>query len=163
MLDVLDSADAVIYSIGSLYTSIIPSLILQGVGAAIAKPDGPRFKILILNGTLDRETGGFTASDFLDAIVRACLESQKHPPSLSVRVDRDEWRNYITHLIYMEGPGVPLTDRDLLNRYGVESIRLYGRKAPTMKYDQAALVQALTSILGRREKGEKNRRNSIYG
>ncbi|KAL9616557.1 MAG: hypothetical protein Q9204_008565, partial [Flavoplaca sp. TL-2023a] len=62
----IQASDAVIYSIGSLYTSLAPSLILQGVGTAIA--NGPRFKILILNGSLDRETGGFEALDFVKAV-----------------------------------------------------------------------------------------------
>lgn len=49
------SADAVVYAMGSLYTSIGPNLILQGVGEAVAASGAA--KILILNGTHDRETG----------------------------------------------------------------------------------------------------------
>lgn len=79
VLEALRSSQAIIYSIGSLYTSIIPSLILRGVGKAIST--GPaRYKILILNGSLDRETGPstqpFTAADFVEAIVRAGEESR---------------------------------------------------------------------------------------
>ena len=162
VLEVLKSADAVIYSIGSLYTSIAPSLILQGVGAAISKADGPRFKILILNGSLDRETGGFSANDFLDAITRACMESQGYNIEPTVTINRDDWHKYVTHLIYLEGEGVPPTDKHLLGAYGVEAIRIYGRKDGIVRYDKNALVQALTSILGKREKGERSRRNSLY-
>lgn len=49
------SADAVVYAMGSLYTSIGPNLILRGVGEAVAASGAA--KILILNGTHDRETG----------------------------------------------------------------------------------------------------------
>ncbi|KAL4887391.1 hypothetical protein BJY04DRAFT_212428 [Aspergillus karnatakaensis] len=79
VLESLRDAQAIIYSIGSLYTSLIPSLILQGVGQAIVSSPA-RLKILILNGSLDRETGppdqAFTAVDFVEAITRAGEESR---------------------------------------------------------------------------------------
>ena len=56
VLEALSKSSTVIYSIGSLFTSIIPSIILRGVGQAIASP-GIRNKILILNSSIDRETG----------------------------------------------------------------------------------------------------------
>ena len=162
-LEAIDAADAIIYSIGSLYTSIIPSLILQGVGAAIAQPAGPRFKILILNGTLDRETGGYTASEFLDGICRACLESQGHVFSAGREVLRKDWRLFVTHLIHLEGEGVPTVDRNEMVQHGIECVRLYGRKGEdgVAKYDGKALSQALSAILGKREKTEKSRRNTL--
>ncbi|KAI9887246.1 MAG: hypothetical protein M1823_000917 [Watsoniomyces obsoletus] len=87
IMDALRGAECVIYSIGSLYTSIIPCLILRGIGEAICNNPSIRYKILILNGSLDRETGpgeGFTATDFVMAITKACLESRgvfgKTPP-----------------------------------------------------------------------------------
>lgn len=89
VLAAIRGATAVVYSIGSLYTSIMPSLILRGVGDAIAgvpsgphqqqqhqqeQGQGPRYKILILNSANDRETGPraspFTAADFVRAIAR---------------------------------------------------------------------------------------------
>lgn len=163
VLDALSEADAVIYSIGSLYTSIIPSLILDGVGETIAKADGPRFKILILNGSLDRETGGYTACEFLDAIVRACQKDRSDQPGSMRPVDRQLWRRYVTHLIYLDGQGAPEVNRKVLTDNGVECIRLYGRFDGVLKYDHAALVQTLTSMLGKRERSEKSRRNSLLG
>jgi 2-phospho-L-lactate transferase/gluconeogenesis factor (CofD/UPF0052 family) len=79
VLEAINDSQAIIYSIGSLYTSIIPSLILRGVGKAIAMSPA-RHKILILNGSLDRETGPsskpFTAVHFVEAIVKAGEESR---------------------------------------------------------------------------------------
>jgi 2-phospho-L-lactate transferase/gluconeogenesis factor (CofD/UPF0052 family) len=49
VLGALREASAVVFSIGSLYTSVIPSLILRDVGDAVGDPS-IRFKILILNG-----------------------------------------------------------------------------------------------------------------
>ena len=54
VLAALGAAEAVVYGMGSLYTSIAPSLILEGVGEAVAAVKGP--KVLLLNGSLDRET-----------------------------------------------------------------------------------------------------------
>ena len=47
-------ADAIVYGMGSLYTSIAPSLILRGVGEAVAARACA--KVLLLNGCHDRET-----------------------------------------------------------------------------------------------------------
>jgi 2-phospho-L-lactate transferase/gluconeogenesis factor (CofD/UPF0052 family) len=163
VLEAVSAAEAVIYSIGSLYTSIIPSLILQGVGEAIARSGGARFKILILNGSLDRETGGFSALDFVAAITRAGEESRGHTFQSSKSVDESLWSMYVTHLIHLEGEGVPKVDKKELAKWGVECVRLYGRKSPDgeARYDGQALVQALSAILGKRERGERSRRNTL--
>lgn len=80
VLESIRESQAVIYSIGSLYTSLIPNLILRGVGDAI-RTSQARWKILILNGSLDRETIGtngvpFTALDFVNAVTKALDESR---------------------------------------------------------------------------------------
>ncbi|KAL2036370.1 hypothetical protein N7G274_010912 [Stereocaulon virgatum] len=163
VLEAVSTAEAVMYSIGSLYTSIIPSIILQGVGEAIARSGGARFKILILNGSLDRETGGFSALDFVAAIARAGEESRGRTFQSSKSVDGRLWSMYVTHLIHLEGEGVPKVDKKELARWGVECVRLYGRKSPEgeARYDGQALVQALSAILGKRERGERSRRNTL--
>ncbi|PKX97559.1 gluconeogenesis factor YvcK family protein [Aspergillus novofumigatus IBT 16806] len=147
-------------AIGSLYTSLVPSLILRGVGQAIATSPA-RHKILILNGSLDRETGPpsqlFTAVDFVEAIARAGEESRGRPAHLP----SPPYSSYVTHLLHLDGPGTPQVDRERLAEMGVETLRLYGRKitapgpdgeevALGMKYDPTALVQALEVVLGRK-------------
>lgn len=162
-LEAVDAAEAVIYSIGSLYTSIIPSLILQGMGASISQAGGPRFKILILNGSLDRETGGFSAVDFIAAIARAGEESRGEYLADGGGVEQSLWSKYVTHLIHLDGDGVPRVDREELGKWGVECVRLYGRRSVdgVTRYDGKALTQALGAILGRRERGERSRRNTL--
>lgn len=61
------------YSIGSLYTSLMPCLALRGVGECIAKSTNLKSKILLLNNVPDRETPGYTATDFVTAIHQAAL------------------------------------------------------------------------------------------
>jgi hypothetical protein len=72
----LSERATLVYSIGSLYTSIVPCLILRGVGNAIAHSPTLRHKVLILNGTPDRETEEYTAMDFITSITSALNESQ---------------------------------------------------------------------------------------
>ena len=80
-IQAINQAQAIIYSIGSLYTSIVPNLVLRGIGEAMHKSPA-QFKILLLNGCLDREVGAdpsgvqFTAADFIDAIVKAGEQSR---------------------------------------------------------------------------------------
>ena len=166
VVSVLRAAEAVIYSIGSLYTSIVPCLILRGVGEAITTSPGLRYKILILNGSLDRETGPIaspmSAADFVAAIARAGEESRGRmgPP------DRNVWGRYVSHIIYLDGEGVPKVDRRELAMLGVECVRCWGRKAEdgSMRFDGKGLVGALEAILGRGERiGEKSRRNTLEG
>ena len=54
---------------GSLYTSIIPNVGLKGMAQCIASSTSK--KLLMLNGSLDRETGTMTASEIVRAVVDA--------------------------------------------------------------------------------------------
>jgi len=160
----IQDSSCVIYSIGSLYTSIIPCLILEGVGEAIVSPN-VRFKILILNGSIDRETGPsnapFSAKDFIAAIAGVCSSSRR----LGNDVKEEQWKTYVTHVIYLEGVGTPKVDREHLKRLGIEAVRIYGRKNQNgkgMVYDGVALTQTLEAILGRRDQRvDKSRRNTL--
>ncbi|KAI1098055.1 UPF0052-domain-containing protein [Jackrogersella minutella] len=161
VLQAIGRAGAVIYSIGSLYTSIVPSLVLRGVGAALAG-SGVRYKVLILNSTVDRETGPseapLAAADFVRAIARAAAESQG-----DFAVDergKGEVRRYVTHLIYLEDEGAPRVNRDELAALGVDCIRAYGRKVEgMMRYDEAGLERALEAVIGKTEM-LRSRRNT---
>jgi 2-phospho-L-lactate transferase/gluconeogenesis factor (CofD/UPF0052 family) len=165
VVDAIRGSSTVIYSIGSLFTSLIPNLVLKDVGEAIASPL-IRSKILILNGTIDRETGPardpFTAMDFVASIVNACAESRGLP-----RPSEDEFGKYVTHVIYLEGPLSPKVDRQQFGRIGIDAIRLYGPKDESGKggrYDPKALLQALESIVGRAgARTERSRRNTLVG
>lgn len=164
-VETLRAAEAVVYSIGSLYTSIVPSLILRGVGDALVKAHGIRYKILILNGSLDRETGASATGDspmgaveFVEAIVRAGEESR------GAGGDGSSAGHYVTHVIHLEGEGTPKVDRGRLAGMGIECVRMYGRKGEDgkMRYDGNALGQALEAILG--SKGvrfDRSRRNTL--
>ncbi|KAF2165217.1 hypothetical protein M409DRAFT_24599 [Zasmidium cellare ATCC 36951] len=162
VIEALRNSSCIVYSIGSLFTSIIPSLVLRGVGEAVASTAIPT-KVLILNGTLDRETGPssnpYTALDFVAAIAKACSDSRGLPSP-----DPDEYWRYVTHIIYLDGPTSPKVDKDAFNKIGIESLRVYGRKDGNGKggrYDAKALTQALEAVIGRKDARGISRRNTL--
>lgn len=63
----IESADIIVLGPGSLYTSIIPNLLTEGISDAIRGSDA--IKVYVLNvATEDGETDNFTASDHVRAI-----------------------------------------------------------------------------------------------
>ncbi|KAK2598076.1 hypothetical protein QQS21_005787 [Conoideocrella luteorostrata] len=165
VLDAIQNANTVIYSIGSLFTSLVPNLVLKGVGEAIANP-AIRNKILILNGTIDRETGPsdnvFSALDFVAAIACACANSRGwHKP------DEEEYSLYVTHIIHLEGPASPKVDKAKFAELGIDTVRLYGPKdeyGRGGRYDATALGQTLETIVGRKDiRADRSRRNTLVG
>lgn len=165
VLEAIRSAHTIIYSIGSLFTSLVPNLVLKGVGEAIASPH-VRNKILVLNGTTDRETGPsgdpFSGHDFVATVANACADSRGLP-----RPAADEYSQYVTHVIYIEGPMSPAVDKRLFAQLGIDTTRLYGPKDGQGKggrYDAKALAQTLESIIGRKDvRSDKSRRNTLVG
>jgi 2-phospho-L-lactate transferase/gluconeogenesis factor (CofD/UPF0052 family) len=137
----------VIYSIGSLYTSIIPSIILQDVGQAIANSE-IRHRVLILNSKNDRETGPtpMSAREFIEAIARAAGDATGRDGD-GVVLSR-----YVSHLIYLEGEGVPSVDVGVLEAEGIRCVRVAGRwvgegRGRGLRYDEGELGRALEGIV----------------
>ena len=67
-LEALGEADLILLGPGSLYTSIIPNLLVEGVARAIARSDAPKLYICNIM-TQDGETEGYTAADHLEALL----------------------------------------------------------------------------------------------
>uniref|UniRef100_A0A0C3UGE4 Uncharacterized protein n=1 Tax=Guillardia theta (strain CCMP2712) TaxID=905079 RepID=A0A0C3UGE4_GUITC len=66
ILPVLETAELILYGPGSLFTSVMPSLILPGMGEAVASSKAQ--KLLLLNGNSDRESGNMTALEYLSPV-----------------------------------------------------------------------------------------------
>lgn len=119
-------------------------MILRDVGPAIADPK-IKFKVLILNGCLDRETPGYTAKDFIEAIVHGCTgngkEEHDHEHEHSEKVKEQDWKKYITHVVYLEGPGTPVVDKAELKRLGIEAVRVYGRRSESGREGQGVILK----------------------
>ncbi|KAJ8906805.1 hypothetical protein NDN08_003291 [Rhodosorus marinus] len=117
VVDSLVSSDSIIYSMGSLFTSIAPTLALRGVGDIISEKAVS--KILILNATLDRETrwsyGEMKASDVVLAISEVLTEAmvcQKRAYSP---------QDFVTTMIVPEGGEIEV-DFDRLAQLGITDI-----------------------------------------
>ena len=68
-LRAIESADYIILGPGSLYTSIIPNLLVDGVVPAIVKAKA--LKVYVLNiMTQEGETEGYSAADHVDALLK---------------------------------------------------------------------------------------------
>jgi len=146
----LARCNAIIYGMGSLYTSICPSLILEGVGEVIAGRDVP--KVLLLNGRHDRETsrrqghdGPMRASDVAMAIVDAL--NRRHARDgrcLENGADR-----YLTTVLVPAGGGIPV-DRECLRELGVESVQVVasveGAQGQVL-FDPEVLVECLGDVV----------------
>lgn len=78
---------------------------------------------------MDRETPGYTARDFIEAIVRGSCGNGKEDEEYQDELKESEWKKYITHVVYLEGPGTPAVDKVELKRLGIEAVRVYGRRA----------------------------------
>lgn len=116
-LKALEEADLIIFGIGSLYTSIIPNLLLKGIKESLKKSKAK--KIYICNAMQQPgETEGYTVSDHIKAInenigegvidsvivdprdiPKDILERYKSMNSDKVELDREKIREYNVELI----------------------------------------------------------------
>ena len=124
-LDAIRRAEVILLGPGSLYTSVIPNLLVDGISEAIA--DSPALKIYVCNiMTQDGETEGMTAQDHLaallehgfprmvdlclcnsDPISRELLERYSAEDAEPMRVDRREIELLGAEVVYR-----PLMDMD---------------------------------------------------
>ncbi|CCO27855.1 putative protein YNL011C [Rhizoctonia solani AG-1 IB] len=109
----LGKRKTLVYSCGSLWTSIIPCLALRGVASAIAKSASIQAKVLLLNGQNDRETEGYTAEDYVNAIARVLNRHDRlsHKALKGTQTPDFLIRDYpvsafVTHVIYLRGSSI---------------------------------------------------------
>ncbi|EGV60692.1 UPF0052-domain-containing protein [Yamadazyma tenuis ATCC 10573] len=139
----LSNADVVIYSIGSLMTSIVPVVVLKGVGKAIASEltnGGTKKRILLLNGCSDRETHGMEASDY----IRVIVESASYSFRKQGGTDGD-WRRFVSYLFYMSDSKIRV-DKDLIASRGVECVEVRRESADSDCFDLTDLEAKLRMV-----------------
>lgn len=146
VLNDIADCDAVIYGMGSLYTSIIPNVCLRGMSEAIAKSECK--KVIMLNGSLDRETGRMKASEIVQALVDAVnMRYTAHETSYAVR-------DIVTDVMYPQNGGI-VVDVDVLASMGVQAHECESVPAPSSAaspaahYDSVAFVTRLARFLRR--------------
>ena len=141
--DAIAAADPILLGPGSLYTSIIPNLLVDGVAEAIAASDAQ--KIYVCNiMTQDGETEGYTAADHLEAlqrhgregIVDLCLANNAPiPHELAARYSEEDAELLRVARERIAALGIALADYPLLSAQGG-----YAR------HDPALLAQAVMEL-----------------
>jgi 2-phospho-L-lactate transferase/gluconeogenesis factor (CofD/UPF0052 family) len=144
----LREADHIVFSMGSLFTSIVPCVILPGVAEALRANRRGR-KVLILNGWFDRETEGLGAVDMVRSLVRAV---QRYPPRQPSEARADEsFSDFVDTLVAPRDGPIPV-DEEALRRRGVHvvwidsTIRDGPRGQPRALYDEKALARFLARL-----------------
>ena len=142
-LDAIAAADLILLGPGSLYTSIIPNLLVDGVAEAIAASDAQ--KIYVCNiMTQDGETEGYTAADHLEAlqrhgrkgIVDLCLANNAPiPHELAARYSEEDAELLRIDRERIAALGIALAEYQLLSAQGG-----YAR------HDPALLAQAVMEL-----------------
>ncbi|XP_024025640.1 uncharacterized protein YNL011C [Morus notabilis] len=145
VLEQLSNVDCIVYAMGSLFTSICPSLVLIGIGEVISSRFCP--KVFLLNGTDDRETSGFSASCFVTAITDAlnrtygdhhnCLENL---PS-----------QYINTILVPRDGEIPVDVENLAAQGILDVILVNSIHDPKVGviFDPKSLIDALAEVIGR--------------
>ncbi len=146
-IEAIEGADLILLGPGSLYTSIIPNLLVDGVAHAIAQSDAP--KVYVCNiMTQEGETEGYTAADHLEALlahgepglVDLCLaNSTPVHPGLVERYRAEDAAPLVVDRARIAALGLELEERPLASAGGD-----YARHDP----DQ--LAEAILEIYRRR-------------
>ena len=146
-LEAIGEADLILLGPGSLYTSVIPNLLVDGVSQAIARSEAP--KIYVCNiMTQEGETEGYTAADHLEALlahgvpglVDLCLANSApvHPGLVEK---------------YREEDAAPLViDRERIAAMGLEleERALSSTEGNYVRHDPDKLAEAILEIYRRR-------------
>ncbi|KAG8635439.1 uncharacterized protein YNL011C [Manihot esculenta] len=145
VLDQLSNVDCIVYAMGSLFTSICPSLVLRGIGEIISSRSCP--KVLLLNGTHDRETSGFSASCFVTAITDAL--SRKYGDTHNCLENSPN--QYINTLLVPKEGEIPidipcLTSQGIFDVIFVDSFR---DPKVGIIFNPESLINALANVVGR--------------
>ena len=119
-LAAIQEADAVVLGPGSLYTSIIPNLLVKGVAEVLART--PALKIYVCNVmTQPGETSGYSASDHVRAITEhagglldyAIVNTGEVPPRLKARYRQEGAEPVAADIEEIEALGVIPVGEDL--------------------------------------------------
>lgn len=142
-LEAIARADLILIGPGSLYTSIIPNFLVNGITEAVQKAKG--YKVMVMNlMTQDGETEGYTASDHLRELLRhgalgmvdACLANDSPVPE------------HLREEYFREGAGVMEIDREAVEAQGVRlfTAPLLSARSAYARHDPMLLAGAIMDL-----------------
>ncbi len=146
VLQALREADLIVLGPGSLYTSVLPNLLVRGVAGALRRSRA--VKVLVGNlMTQPGETDGYGAVDHLNAVEAAAgprlvdcylANSRRVPAALMRRYAGESARPVASDAAALRRHGVRLLQRDLLRE---------DHAFPTARHHEGKLARALLGIL----------------
>lgn len=129
-LEAIEGAELILLGPGSLYTSVIPNLLVDGVAEAISQSDA--LKIYVCNiMTQDGETEDMTAADHVEALMAHGLENldiclcnnATVAPELLERYREEDARPIVIDRDRLAGLGVEVVERPLTTPVGAQYAR----------------------------------------
>ncbi|CCC71251.1 hypothetical protein NCAS_0G03640 [Naumovozyma castellii] len=114
-------ADMIVYSIGSLMTSLLPIIILGNLAEVIMESQETR-KVLLINNKYDRETFGLDGNHYVKVIVRSMVEAARcYKKSKGMMVNSMKhvsWNHFITDIVYLKEGEIKI-DEDRMLAHGI--------------------------------------------
>jgi len=138
----IEKADVIVIGPGSLYTSILPNLLVKGIVDAIR--DSNALKLYVCNVmTQPGETDGYTAADHAEAIIDHCGEGVFDYIVVNNQQGSEELRKK-----YEEEGAYPVEiDRDRLNQLGINIIEADLLKRESyLRHDPEALADLIYKL-----------------
>lgn len=150
VIDAIKEAELIILGPGSLYTSVIPNLLIQKIAEALEKSKAP--KIYICNVmTQPGETDGFSVSDH----VKAILSHAKNRKVISTVVVNSEVPSHLAAK-YSQYNAYPIkTDYDVLQQMGLEIIeRTLLEEGEVIRHNTKKLSRAIITWFKRYQRNQ---------
>lgn len=140
----IEEADIIVISPGSLYTSILPNLIVKGVGEAI---HASKAKVIYICNVMTQagETAGYTASDHVQAII-----DHIGPNTIDGIIVNNEAIDNQIRAVYAEENAQPVIyDLECLRDMGLEIIDsdIVVMESGTLRHDTHKIAELIQSLL----------------
>ncbi|CCF59728.1 hypothetical protein KAFR_0H03180 [Kazachstania africana CBS 2517] len=114
----IKSADMIVYSIGSLMTSLLPIIILGNIAETIVKSPNAN-KVLIINNKHDRETVGLDGLEYvkhvIESMVRSIIAYRQSKGYSTFRLNSISWDKFVTDIIYLKKGEIQMNWQELHN------------------------------------------------
>lgn len=121
-LQALEEADLIVFGIGSLYTSLIPNLLLQGIKESLKKTKG---KVVYVCNAMQQpgETQGYSADDHIEAICdvignkiidEVIVDTREIPEEILERYRKQNSDRVLIDKEKIKKRGIKVKDRDIL-------------------------------------------------
>lgn len=155
VLEAIREADAVILGPGSLFTSVLPNLLVRGVVNALAEARGLRIYVCNVM-TQPGETDGFTASDHLKAIF-----DHTGRPIVDIALVNQEIPRLLLDRYKAEGAFPVTPDLDEIRRLGVRPVAAnLINETNLVRHDSGRLADVISSLVLDFVEGGQGRRTT---